>query len=77
MIADVSEYFVDEGRSLLEVEAFGEGARIKEIPQRLVLSAFLNDQIRPGTLIVFQQFLQLFGGQDWRSALVDLSLALR
>lgn len=68
---------VNESRPLLKVEPFGQGARVEEIQQNSVLSAFLNDQIRPGTLIVFQQFLQLFRGQRRFIALRNLSLALR
>jgi hypothetical protein len=68
---------VNESRPLFKVEPFGQSARIEEIQQNSVLSAFLNDQIRPGTLIVFQQFLQFFRGQRWLIALRDLSLALR
>lgn len=68
---------IDHSRPLLEMEPFRQGAGVKEIQQRSVFSAFLNNQIGPGTLIVLQQFLQLLGGESRLSALRHLRLALR
>ena len=57
------------------MEPFGQRARVKVVRHRLVLAAFLNDQVGPRTRIVFQHFLNFFRRHRWPSPLGIVGLA--